>query len=142
ELAGRYGADVVVEVMEKVIESAEQTLGDRLERLPDGEWSYQTYLESAGPTDRGVYPLRMRLRKQGRRLIVDNRDTHPQVGCLNTTVGGWRSGIVAAITPLLAFNLMHATGGLLRCIDFETVPGTIFSADHPAAVSNPQFGVI
>jgi N-methylhydantoinase B len=142
ELADRYGPETVVHVMERVIGSAEKTLGDRIEQMPDGEWTYQTYIESAGPTDRGVYPLRMRMRKQGRRLLFDNRGTHEQIGCLNTTVGGWRSGIVAAVTPLLGFDLMHATGGVLRCIDFDPVPGTILSADHPGAVSNPQFGVV
>lgn len=141
-LAERYGAHRIAHVMERVIGSAEKTLGDRIEQLPDGEWSYQTYIESAGPQDRGVYPLRMRLRKLGRRLQFDNHGTHPQIGCLNTTVGGWRSGILAALTPLLGYDLMHATGGAVRCVDFDPVPGTLLSADFPGAVSNPQFGVV
>jgi len=142
ELADRYSPAVIAGVLEKVIVDAETRFGDRLERIPDGEWTHSTFIESAGPGDRGAYELRMRLRKFGRKLVFDNEGTHPQVGCLNTTVGGWRSGIVAAATPLLGFDLMHATGGIMRCIDFDPTPGTIFSADYPGAVSNPQFGVI
>jgi N-methylhydantoinase B len=128
--------------MRKVIDDSERTFANRLANLPDGEWVHHSYIEIAGLNDRHVYPLAMRLRKEGSMLHFDNEGTHPQVGSLNTTVGGWRSGILAAATPMLGFDLMHATGGMMRRIAFSPTPGTIFSASHPGAVSNPQFGVV
>ncbi|HEY1689548.1 MAG TPA: hydantoinase B/oxoprolinase family protein [Solirubrobacteraceae bacterium] len=136
----RFGAEIVAGTMAKVIDDAERVVARRLAQLPDGEWSERRYLDIAGLDDRGVYPIVMHLRKQGGELTFSNEGTHPQVGALNTTVAGWRAGTLAAANPMLGYDLMYAAGGLLRRIAFESVPGTVLSACHPASVSNNMMG--
>jgi N-methylhydantoinase B len=140
ELAARYGGEVVAASMNKVVTAADRRVADRLETVPDGTWSHHGVIEISLPGDRSTYELQMTLRKEGRLLIFDHDGTHPQIGSLNTTVGNWRSSIIAVANRLLGFDLMHATGGIVRHLRFDSRPGTIVSAEFPCSVSNGQFG--
>jgi N-methylhydantoinase B len=141
ELVERFGASVVVGCMQKVIDDAERAFVERLRALPDGEWSETTYIEIAGPGDRDVYPVVVTLVKADDKLVFRNDGTHPQTGAISTTVGGWRGGTLSVLNPVLGYDLMHASGGILRRVFFEPVPDTLLSASYPASVSNPQAGV-
>jgi N-methylhydantoinase B len=142
ELVGRYGVQTIVGSMQKVIDDSERAFRARMAKLPDGEWSHHLYVDVAGPQDRGLYQLRMRLRKEGDRLIFDNEGTHAQAGALNTTAGSCRSAILSVINPLVCWDMMYATGGPMRLVTFQPVPGTILSASHPGSVSNSSVGVL
>lgn len=142
ELVGRYGVGSIVGAMTKIVDDSERAFQARLEKLPDGEWSHHLYVDIAGPGDRGLYPVCLRLRKQGDQLLFDNVGTHPQAGALNTTAGGWRSSILSAVNSLMCFDLMYAMGGPMRRMRFDAVPGTIVSASYPGSVSNSSVGVL
>jgi N-methylhydantoinase B len=140
ELATRYGGNVVATSMNRVVAAAERRVAERLATIPDGSWSHRGVIEISLPGDRGTYELQMTLRKEGTLLTFDHNGTHEQLGSLNTTVGNWRSSIVAVANRLLGFDLMHATGGIVRHLRFDSHPGTIVSAEFPSSVSNGQFG--
>jgi N-methylhydantoinase B len=130
-----YGADVVKMAMKRMLSDAEQRLRERLLRLPDGTWSATHYLDSAGTGDRGVYAVRLEMRKAQDRLIFDFTRSDRQVGMINCTACGARGGVASGLLPIMAGDLPWALGGLMRCVDVVTKPGTLVDAVFPAAVS-------
>ena len=141
ELVERYDVDAVIASMHQIIDGSERAFKQRIAELPDGAWSRESYLDIASPGDRGLYPVKLRLVKEGDQLVFDHEGTHPQIGALNTTAGGWRSAILAALNPLLCYDMMYAVGGPMRQVHFQPVPGSIVSASHPASVSNSAVAI-
>ncbi|MGH2939484.1 MAG: hydantoinase B/oxoprolinase family protein [Solirubrobacterales bacterium] len=135
DLLNRYGAPAVKAAMRKIQDDAERTFSDRLETIPDGEWSSQAFLEVAGPGDRGLYRNSIVIRKKGDRLEFSNEGTDPQIGALACTLAGWEGAIAAMVNSQLMFDQLFAIGGALRRIDFNAEPGTLTSALHPSALS-------
>jgi N-methylhydantoinase B len=135
-LIRRYGAGTVKAVMERVVDDAEQAFLDKLQRVPDGVWTSQSFVEIAGPGDRGVYRGVLTVTKRGDTLEFSNRGTDPQVGSLNVGYAGWRGGILSVVNPLLCYDSLFAVGGALRHIKFDPEPGTLTCASFPASVSN------
>ncbi len=134
-LVERYGADVVKGVMKKVLSNGEAAFLDKLRRLPDGVWKDRTYVECAGPGDRGVYPVELTLIKRGDRLTFRNAGTAAQVGGINATYSGWRGSLIVALNQLLCWEQDFAVGGALRHVTFDPTPGTLNCAAYPASVS-------
>jgi N-methylhydantoinase B len=141
ELVKRYDVETVAGSMRRIIDDSERAFKQRIAELPDGTWSRESYLDIASPGDRGLYPVKLRLVKEGEHLTFDHEGTHPQIGSLNTTAGAWRSAVLAAVNPLLCWDLMYAIGGPMRQVHFEPVPGSIVTASHPAAVSNSAVAI-
>ncbi|MGH2945559.1 MAG: hydantoinase B/oxoprolinase family protein [Solirubrobacteraceae bacterium] len=135
-LVRRYGAATVKAVMRKIVDDAERRFQAKLERIPDGRWQARTYLEVAGPGDRGSYPCVLTLRKDGDTVAFSNAGTHPATGSLNLTYAGWRGAILATVGPLLCYDSLFAVGGAVRHCRFDPTPGCLLSASHPASVSN------
>jgi N-methylhydantoinase B len=140
-LLERYGAPGVKGVMRKIIDDGESTFARRLARIPDGIWRSRSYLEVALDGDRGVYPIEMQVEKRGESLTFSMDGTADQVGALNIGFACWRSGVLTAVNPMLCYDMLYATGGPLRRIEFRPTPGTILCATRPASVSNAQIAV-
>ncbi len=141
-IAERHGVGVVRACFERIIADSERTVGDRLERVPDGRYTAQAFIECKEPGDRGVYRGLLTATKSGRTLTLSNAGTDLQTGAINTTLAAWRSAILSVLNPFLCFDLMYAVGGALRCVRFDPVPGTITCANFPAAVSNTSGGAL
>jgi N-methylhydantoinase B len=142
ELVDRYGPGLVKGTMRRIISHSESVFAQRLEVLPDGIWRERGYLEQSRRGDRGVHRVCLTLRKEGSRLTFSNEGTDPQAGVLNCTAPGWRGGLVNAVSLAFCYDLLYAIGGPLRHLDFEIEPGTLSSAEFPAAVSNAPAFVI
>ncbi len=134
-LVDRYGADAVKSVMNRVLDAGEQTVAQRLAKIPDGRWSHRLYAEAAHTGDTGIYTYQITVRKQGEHLYVDNAGTDRQTGSINVTYAGFSGAFLAALTASLTADLAGAYGGVYRRVHFEPVPGTLSCADFPAAVS-------
>jgi N-methylhydantoinase B len=141
-LLERYGALTVKGVMRKIIDDGERTFVRRLERLQDGVWRSRSYLEVALDQDRGLYPVALQIEKRGDELIFGMEGTAEQAGALNIGFATWRSGILTAVNPMMCHDLLYATGGPLRHMRFEPIPGTVLCANRPASTSNAQIGVL
>jgi N-methylhydantoinase B len=135
KLVGRYGADTVKAVMNRVLDAGERTVAQRLAKIPDGTWSHRMYAEAAHTGDNATYVYQTTVRKQGEHLYVDNRGTDPQTGSINATYSGFTGAFLAALTASLTSDLAGAYGGVYRRVHFDPVPGTLSCADFPAAVS-------
>jgi N-methylhydantoinase B len=136
----RYGPATVKAVMRKLIDDGSQSFVQRLRQIPDGTWRAVSYLEAATPGDTGVYPVHMAVHKRGDVLTFDNKGSHAQVGSLNSTFSGWRAGILSILNPMMCYDQLYSTGGMLRHLRFEPEPGTINCPSHPGSVTNSQIG--
>jgi N-methylhydantoinase B len=134
-LCGKYGADTVKAVMRKSMDDAESRLRAKLAELPDGTWTSVAHQDSARSGDRGIYKVVLRLTKRGDRLTFDFTGTDPQVdGLINCTYAGLRGGILPVFLTTVCGDIPWAPGGLWRCIDIVSEPGTINNCTFPAGI--------
>jgi N-methylhydantoinase B len=131
----RYGATTVKGVMRKVLDDCEQDVRSKLARIPDGTWRDVQYIGIGLPGDRNVYRLQINVTKEGEQLTIDNAGTDPQFGSMCCTAAGWRAAVLESLNPMLTYEHLYATGGLLRAMDFRPVAGTITCASYPASVT-------
>lgn len=131
----RYGALEVKGTMRKMIATTADVVGERLRRLPDGEWTDTRYVSGAVVGDFKPYQVSISVRKTGDRLIYSNRGTDPSVGSFNITAGVLRACITNSLLTFLAYDQYLCAAGLLEQVDFDFERGAISSAQHPAAVS-------
>lgn len=135
-LIDRYGADVVKGVMHRMMDNCERAVRSRLSALPDGVWHSELYIGGVPRGERGIAKLVIEMTKSGERLRFGNAGTDAQGGAVNCPAGMWRAAILVAATAMLAYDQSLCAGGLLRCLDFEPVPGLRTSCSWPAAVSS------
>jgi N-methylhydantoinase B len=134
-LCEKYGAGTVKAVMRRLLQDAETRLRAKLAELPDGEWSSVAHQDSARSGDRGIYKIVCSLRKTGDKLTLDFTGTDPQVdGLINCTFAGLRGGIMPVLLTTLCGDIPWAPGGLWRCIEIISEPGTINNCSFPAGI--------
>jgi N-methylhydantoinase B len=135
-LVGKYGADTVKSVMKAVMNDAEARLRDRLGQLPDGTWTAVAYQDQAREGDRGLYKIAARMTKAGQRLRFDFTGTDQQAdGLINCTFAGLRGGVITGVLTQLCGTIPWATGGIMRCVDIVSAPGTLNNCTFPAGIS-------
>lgn len=135
EVNEQYGPSVVKAVMSKIIDDTEAAVSDRLRRLPDGRWTETTYMSGAFPEDSAAHKAVLTLEKKGDQLYFSDAGTDPQIGCINSTFGQWRSAIGCSLAQMLAFDHRFAVGGVYRLTHFDSEVGTITSVDRDGATS-------
>jgi N-methylhydantoinase B len=118
-----------------MIDTTSGVVGERLSRLPDGEWSDTRYVSGAVVGDLTPYKFSLTVRKEGDRLTYSNAGTDPSVGSFNITAGVLRACITNSLLTFLCYDQYLCAAGLLEQVDFEFERGTITAAHHPAAVS-------
>lgn len=135
-LVDKYGAKTVKAVMRRMLDDAERRLRAKLAEIPDGEWTSVSYQDSARQGDDGLYTIRLRLTKSGDSMTLDFRGTDPQAdGLINCTYTGLRGGIMPILLATLCGDLPWSPGGIYRCFDIISEPGSINDATFPAGVS-------
>ena len=136
ELVEKYGATTVKAVMRRMLDDAERRFRGKLAALPDGSWTSVAYQDSARQGDEGLYKIALRLTKRGDRLTFDFTGTDPQVdGLINCTYAGIRGGIMPVLLTTIGGDLPWSPGGLYRCFDIVSEPGSINDCTFPAGVS-------
>jgi len=134
-LCEKYGAVTVKAVMRRTMRDAETRLRVKLRDLPDGSWTSVAHQDSARAGDRGIYKIVLTLTKAGDRLTFDFTGTDPQVdGLINCTLTGLRGGIMPVVLTMLCGDIPWAPGGIWRCIDVISEPGTINNCTFPAGI--------
>ena len=93
EVLAEYGPAVVKGAMRRMIRDASRAIGERLLRIPDGEWEERIYMAGLGAEDRSAHRFVTRLRKTGDQLVFSNEGTDPQLGSASSVYGTWRSGV-------------------------------------------------
>ncbi len=133
ELCGRYGADVVTRAMAEVLERSEQLALEALATLPAGIFEAEDFLDDDG-LGGGPVPVRVRVEVTPGAMVCDFTGSHRQVaGPVNCTRSALNSG-VRTVFKAVTDPSVPASDGWFRPLRIVCPPGTVFSAERPAAV--------
>ncbi|MGK7870363.1 hydantoinase B/oxoprolinase family protein [Falsiroseomonas sp. E2-1-a20] len=133
DLVARYGAETVKDYMQDVIDYAERLTRAALADLPDGEWSFEDWIDDDG-VDYGK-PIRLfvTIRKTGAHMVVDWTGTNPQVkGAINNTLSFTKAASYTGVRSVLPPGIPN-NEGVFRAIEVICPPGTVGNGVLPAA---------
>lgn len=133
ELLAKYGPVRTKDLMADVLDHAERLTRAELAKLPDGEWSFEDWIDDDG-VDYGK-PIRLfvTIRKSGGGMVVDWTGTSPQVkGAINNTLSFTKAASYCAVRSVLP-QIIPSNEGVFRAIDVICPPGTIGNGVLPAA---------
>ena len=132
-LVRRLGAKAVTAHMEEVLDHTERLTRAVLRELPDGEWSFEDWIDDDG-VDYGK-PIRLfvTFRKAGDALVADWTGTSPQPkGAITNTLSFTKAATYTALKSVLSHDV-PCNAGFYRAIDVIAPPGTIANGVLPAA---------
>jgi N-methylhydantoinase B len=132
-LVAKYGPDETRAYMQETIDYAERLTRAALEKLPDGEWSFEDWIDDDG-IDYGK-PIRLfvTIRKTGGHMVVDWTGTHPQVkGAINNTLSFTKAASYTGVRSVLPPGIPN-NEGVFRAIEVICPPGTVGNGVLPAA---------
>jgi N-methylhydantoinase B len=133
ELVARYGAEPTKVLLQATIDHAERLTRAALGELPDGDWSFEDWIDDDG-IDYGK-PIRLfvTIRKRGGHMVVDWTGSNPQVkGAINNTLSFTKAASYTAVRSVLPPDIPN-NEGVFRAIEVICPPGTVGNAVLPAA---------
>src|SRR5213079_3060006 len=133
EIVARYGPEQTRFYLGEIIDYAERLTRAALAQLPDGEWSFEDWIDDDG-VDYGK-PIRLfvTIRKTGDRLVADWTGTSPQVkGAINNTLSFTKAATFTCLKSVLSHDVL-CNAGFYRPIEVIAPPGTIANGVLPAA---------
>ncbi len=131
-LAERYGAEMLGEVLTRIVDLTEAKLRARLSELPDGEWRHTSYIDYDGE----VYAIRLKMAKQADRLTLDFTESSRQApAVINCTYSGLLAGVQAGVLAYLCYDIPMCPAGILRPLNIVSKKGTVVDAAWPAGAA-------
>lgn len=134
-LIDKYGPTTVKAVMRRMMDDAESRVSTKLSSLPDGTWTSIAHQDGARAGDRAIHKIVLTMTKSGDRLTFDFTGTDQQVdGISNCTFAGLRGGIMPVLLTLLCGDIPWSPGGISRCVEIISEPGTLNNCTFPAGI--------
>ena len=133
EIVEDQGADQAINLMDELINYSERLARAAISKLPDGEWSFEDWIDDDG-VDLGK-PIRLfvTFRKSGDRIQADWTGSNPQVrGAINNTFSYTQAASYCAIRCVLDGDI-PTNEGFFRAIDVVAPLGTIANMQLPGA---------
>ena len=135
DLVARYGAEVIVQAMQRMIESSEARTRARLAELPDGEFRACDFLEHDGHSN-VLYKVDVKLTKRGERMTLDYSGSSKQSpGFVNATRAGLMGGACGSVLTTLGWDIQW-NEGILKTAEVIAPDGLICTAQFPAPVGS------
>ncbi|RLG53942.1 MAG: hydantoinase B/oxoprolinase family protein [Thermoproteota archaeon] len=133
ELAEKYGVERLEAAMEEIMAHSERMMRRELEKIPDGVYRAEDYLESTGTSDDPVR-IAVEVTVKGSCIKFDYTGTSPQVdGPVNAPFGVTLAGVfyvmICVTDPSIPVN-----DGCYRPIEVHVPEGTLLNPRRPAAV--------
>ena len=133
ELVERYGVKGVERFMAELLDYSERLTRAALRELPDGEVSFEDWIDDDGIDVGKPIRLFVTLRKKGDHMVADWTGTAPQVrGAINNTFSYTAAATYTAIKSVLSVNMPN-NDGVFRAIEVVAPPGTVANGVLPAA---------
>jgi len=133
EVVAKHGTARTKALLAEVLDYAERLTRAALAALPDGEWSFEDFIDDDG-IDYGK-PIRLfvTVKKRGNAMTVDWTGTNPQVkGAINNTLSYTMAASYCAVRSVLPPGIPN-NEGVFRAIEVICPPGTIGNGVLPAA---------
>ena len=133
EQVARYGTDTVKIYMAEVMDYAERLARAAVSELPDGEFTFEDWIDDDG-VDLGQ-PIRLfvTVRKEGDHMSFDWTGSAEQVkGAINSTLSVTQAASYTALRSILPGAIPN-NDGVFRVIDVTAPPGTITNVVLPGA---------
>ena len=134
ELVGRYGLETVEAAVAIVWDQAERAVRAVVERIPDGTYVAESFLDNDGRNLDKPLRVKVTVRVEGSRFTVDFSEMNPQVPSpLNS---GRSGGIAAARVAFKALTSpdLDVNEGCFKPLEVVLPEGTMLSARPPAAL--------
>lgn len=134
ELCGKYGVDVVLAAIDRIMEKGEKLMRLKLKELPHGTFQAEDMIDDDGITDTPV-PVKATVKISDEKFVVDLTGSGKQArGSINSP---WCATVSAARTIMKAVTDPHgpANDGNFRLLEVIAPPGTIFNPIPPAPTS-------
>jgi len=133
EIVAKHGAQQTTALLQELIDYAERLTRAALRALPDGEWSFEDFIDDDG-IDYGK-PIRLfvTIRKRGDHMVVDWTGTGPQVrGAINSTLSFTKAAAYTGVRSVLPPGIPN-NEGVFRAIEVICPAGTVGHGVLPAA---------
>jgi N-methylhydantoinase B len=136
ELVAVHRIDVVETVIATTIERGVAHLRRRIAELPEGDVVQSAFLDHAGEDGTTFYEVRLRVARDGDRLVFDFAGSSAQApAVVNCTRSGLASGVVVAVLTTLVWDAPWCPAAIERSIEIRSEPGTVVDAVWPAGCS-------
>jgi len=133
EQVARYGTDTVKVYMAEVMDYAERLARAAVSELPDGEFSFEDWIDDDGVEFGKPIRLFVTVRKEGDRMSFDWTGSAKQVkGAINSTLSVTQAASYTALRSILPGTIPN-NDGVFRVIDVTAPPGTITNVVLPGA---------
>lgn len=134
DLCDKHGKEMVIRSIEHLLSHGEQMSRNELAKLPKGVYEAEDYIDDDG-LGNGPFRIQVKVTITDEKFICDFRGSHPQVmGAINCSVHNLASDVrtifLAVTNPSQDIN-----DGVFHVLEIITEPGSILSAERPAAVS-------
>ncbi len=132
-LVERHGAKPVKAYMEEILDYTERLTRAAVRALPDGEWSFEDWIDDDGIEVGKPIRLKVTFRKHGDTLVADWTGTSPQVkGAINNTASYTKAATYTCLKSVISHDV-PSNSGFYRAIEVIVPAGTIANAVLPAA---------
>jgi len=134
ELCDKYGKEIVVSAIERMLKTSEEISRNEVRKIPDGIYEASDFIDDDGISDKPL-EIKVKITIDGDRFICDFTGSHPQVlGPINVAYAGILSAVraifLAATNPSQDVN-----DGVFAPLEIIVEEGSILNAKRPAAVS-------
>lgn len=135
DLIEKYSLEHVWNCMDEIIDYSDRRMRNAVKDVPDGEFTFEDYLEGDGITDDDVV-IKTKVIIQDDEITVDFAGSNKQTqGALNSTHGVTSACVYYAIKSLLEPDV-PPNAGTYKCLNIIAPKGTVLNPNFPASVSN------
>jgi N-methylhydantoinase B len=135
ELMAAHGADTVLAYIEELLARAERLTRAQIAAIPDGEYTFEDYLDDDGVDIGRRIKIALTLRVHGSSMTFDFTGTDAQVrGPFNSVPASTMSAVYYAVRAISDASIPN-NGGCFRGVDAVLPAGTIVNPRPPAPVS-------
>jgi N-methylhydantoinase B len=133
ELIRKYGMEAVDDAIVAIFDHAEAVARDSVERIPDGVYEAESFMDDDGIDIGKRVPIRVKVTVAGDKMTIDLTDVSEQVrGFYNSGETAGRSAAQVAFKCLTAGLELPVNDGAFRNLDIVLPPGKVVSAQRPA----------
>ncbi len=133
EVCEQHGAESVKESISRLIDYCEKRMSREIEKIPDGTYQYEDFIEGDGRTDAPI-PIRCTVTVTGHRIRIDFTGSSPAVKGSVNSVYGITSACVYYVVKALTDPTIPSNEGTYRPIEIDAPENSVVNARFPSAM--------